>query len=292
MPNPWLLATRPRTLTAALAPVVVGTALAFADGVGHVGAALAALVGAMLIQIGTNLANDYYDFHKGADTAERLGPVRVTQSGLIAPRTVLLAAIACFAAAFTVGMYLVARGGIPILLLGLAAIACGFLYTGGPFPLAYHGLGDLFVLVFFGPVAVIGTYFTQALRMPDAAGWIVSIPVGALGTMLLVANNLRDIETDRKVDKRTLAVRLGIRASRTEYVGLLVISFLAPVALIGLRLARWPVVLPLICLPLALPPLRLMLHATGRDLIAALAGTAKLQLIFSLLLALGLLLGR
>src|SRR5271169_136090 len=204
----WLLAARPKTLTAALAPVAVGSGLAFGAGAGRWPQAIAALAGALLIQVGTNLTNDYYDFRKGADTAERLGPVRVTQAGLVAPRTVLAAAALCFAAAVCVGLFLVATGGWPVVAIGLLSILAGWAYTGGPAPLGYLGLGEVFVLLFFGFVAVGGTVWVQALRLP-AATWLSALSVGCTGTLLIVVNNLRDVDTDGPAGKRTLAVRFG-----------------------------------------------------------------------------------
>ena len=283
----WVMAIRPKTLTAALVPVSVGTGLAFGAGVGRWLPAIAALVGALFIQIGTNLTNDYYDFKKGADTAERLGPVRVTQSGLISPRTVLAGALGCFALAILSGIYLVWVGGWPIVAIGLTSVLCGYAYTGGPFPLAYHGLGDVFVFVFFGLVAVTGTYYVQSLTVSQAAWW-ASIPVGALGTALLVVNNLRDAHTDVKANKRTLVVRLGTGAGKAEYLVLLAASFATPFILYGLGLASAWVFLALLSLPLAVGPLRLVLRAQGAALNAALGGTARLQLVFGLLFAVGL----
>ncbi len=283
----WWMAARPKTLTAALVPVGVGTGLAYGHGVGRWLPALAALGGALLIQIGTNLANDYYDFKKGADTAERLGPVRVTQSGLIAPGTVLAGALGCFGLAILSGIYLVTVGGWPIVIIGLTSVLCGYAYTGGPFPLAYHGLGDVFVFVFFGLVAVMGTYYVQALSVSGVAAW-AAVPVGALGTALLAVNNLRDGPTDAKAGKRTLVVRLGARAGKAEYLLMLVAAYATPLLLFGLGLAGAWVLLALLSVPLAIGPLRLVLRAEGVALNAALGGTARLQLVFGLLFALGL----
>ncbi len=283
----WLMAVRPKTLTASLMPVAVGTGLAFGEHVGRWLPAIAALVGALLIQIGTNLTNDYYDFRKGADTAERVGPVRVTQSGLISPGAVLAGAMACFGLAILSGTFLVWVGGWPIVAIGLTSVLCGYAYTGGPLPLAYHGLGDVFVFVFFGLVAVTGTYYVQALTVSPAAWW-AAIPVGALGTALLVVNNLRDAHTDVKAHKRTLVVRLGTGAGKVEYIILLVASFATPFILFGLGLASVWVFLALLSAPLAVGPLKLVLRAQGAVLNAALGGTARLQLVFGLLFALGL----
>ncbi len=286
----WVLAIRPKTLTAALVPVMVGTALAYGQGVGRWLPALAALVGAMLIQVGTNLTNDYYDFKKGADTAERLGPVRVTQSGLISPGTVLAGALGCFGLAVLTGIYLVVVGGWPIVAIGLASVTAGYAYTGGPFPLAYHGLGDVFVFVFFGFVAVMGTFYVQALGVGPAAAW-AAVPVGAIGTGLLVVNNLRDASTDVKAGKRTLIVRLGTRAGKVEYMVLLAMAYATPLLMWGLGLVGPWVLLPLLSIVVAVPPLRLVLKAEGAALNPALGGTARLQLVFGLLFSVGLYLG-
>src|SRR5512138_3336947 len=201
----WLMAARPPTLPAAVVPVLVGTAAVARLGFLPL-AFVAALLATVLIQIGTNFANDYFDFHKGADTAERLGPVRVTQSGLIAPETVRMAMVLVFGLAALVGLYLVLAAGWPILVIGLLSIAAGVLYTGGPFPLAYNGLGDVFVFIFFGLVAVCGTVFVQAREIPALAVW-TAVPMGLLTDAILSMNNLRDLETDRASGKKTLAAR-------------------------------------------------------------------------------------
>jgi 1,4-dihydroxy-2-naphthoate octaprenyltransferase len=283
----WLLAARPRTLSAAVVPVLVGTAVAAAYGGFRPLPALAALLTAMCIQIGTNFANDFHDFERGADTHERVGPQRVTQSGLVAPRTVRAAALGTFGVALVIGIYLATVGGWPILITGLASIAAGWAYTGGPWPFGYHGLGDLFVFVFFGLVATAGTTYVQLHAVPMAA-WIAAVPVGALATAILVVNNLRDIATDARAGKRTLAVRLGPDATRVEYVALLVVACAAPLAL--LPFARPWVLLPLAALPLAAAPLRLVFSGQGAELNAALGGTARFHLVYGALLALGLVL--
>ena len=281
-PRVWLMAVRPKTLTAAAVPVAVGTAAAARAGHFEPLAALAALGGALLIQVGTNLTNDFYDFVKGADHGGRLGPTRVTQSGLIAPKVVLAAALACFALAALCGAHLIRVGGWPILVVGLCAVACGYLYTGGPFPLAYHGLGDPFVFVFFGPVAVIGTYWVQA-RAIGLVPVLASVPVGLLSSALLVVNNLRDIATDEKAGKRTLAVKLGERFTRAQYAALVAVAFVWPVLLAaaGTRaaLAMW------LALPLALAPWRTVMRSTGAALNGALAQTARLHAVSGALLA-------
>lgn len=212
----WVEAARPRTLPAAVAPVVAATGLAYHDGRMNPIAASACLGFALLVQVGTNFANDYFDFLKGADTSERVGPRRAVAAGLVAPATMRRATMLLFLAAFLVGLTLLPFGGWPLLVIGLVSIACGFAYTGGPYPLAYHGLGDVFVFIFFGLVAVAATYFVQAGAVTTDA-WIIGIGIGALATNILVVNNHRDIETDRKAGKRTLAVRFGAGFSRFQF---------------------------------------------------------------------------
>lgn len=287
----WVLAARPKTLTAAIAPVLVGTGLAAHDGRLAVLPALAALFGAILIQIATNLANDYYDFVRGGDTADRVGPVRVTQAGLIAPDAVRRGMVAVIFLAFLPGVYLVAVGGWPIVWIGLASLACAVLYTGGPYPLAYHGLGDVFVFVFFGLVAVGGTYWVQALAWPPGAV-LAGVGLGALSTAILVVNNLRDIATDTAAGKRTLAVRLGPAGTRVEYVVLLAIA--ATVPPIGVLAFGWPAaaLAALLVVPLCRAPVRAVLTAgEPRALIPALGATARLVAVYGTLLALGLAVG-
>ena len=232
----WVMATRPRTLSAAAAPVVAATGLAFADGVLAALPALAALLGALLIQIATNLANDYYDYLKGGDTVERLGPVRVTSAGILPPRAVRRGMYLALALATLTGAYLVAVAGWPILAIGLASMLMGVCYTGGPYPLSYHGLGDVFVFVFFGPVATLGTYYAQA-RQWSVDALLVGVGLGALSTAMLVVNNLRDRETDEAAGKRTLAVRFGDAFSVVQYFASLTAAGIAPV--IGLVVMGW-----------------------------------------------------
>jgi 1,4-dihydroxy-2-naphthoate octaprenyltransferase len=286
----WLLAARPKTLPAAVAPVVVGTALAISEQVFRFGPALAALSGALLLQIGANLANDVFDFKKGADTTARLGPLRVTQAGLLTSRQVLLGMWLTFGLAALIGLYLIFVGGWPIVVIGLLSIASAIAYTGGPFPLGYKGLGDLFVFIFFGPVAVCGTYYVQAGAVSAAALW-ASIPVGVLTVAILVVNNLRDIETDRASGKKTLAVRLGVSGARVEYLFLLGVAYAAPPVmwLLG-RSTPW-VLLAWLSLLFAWPTIRLVLTAQGRILNQALAGTARLELIYAVLFSAGMILG-
>ena len=277
-PAVWLMAARPRTLSAAVSPVLVGTALAHRMGAMRPLVAVLALLSSLLIQVGTNFANDYSDFKHGAD-ANRVGPTRVTQSGLVAPRTVKMAAWLAFAASGALGLALAALSGWPILLIGAASVAAGWLYTGGPWPLGYHGLGDVFVFIFFGLVATCGTVWAQALFVP-AEAWLAAAAVGSLASAILVVNNLRDRQTDAKVGKNTLAVKLGAKASRVQYVALLVAPFV---------LALWLGTLwPLLALPAALPPLRTVLTQEGAALNRGLGQTARLQILYSILLAAGL----
>ena len=282
----WRLAARPKTLPASVAPIVVGIALAFHDGRFAWGPALGAFVCAMLLQIGSNFANDYFDFFKGADTHERLGPTRVTSAGLLTPAAMRVGMIVIFGAAALVGLYLVWVGGWPIFWLGVAALVAAIAYTGGPFPFGYYGLGDIFVFFFFGLVGVGGTYYLQAHTV-TAAVIVAAAAVGALVTNILVVNNLRDIDTDRRARKHTLAVILGRQGARAEYTLLLVIAYLLLVWLwLGLGWSAW-VLLPWLTLPLAVPLLRAIYTAEGKVLNGTLAGSARLSLLFSLLLAIG-----
>lgn len=283
----WVLATRPKTLPAAVAPVLVGMAVAHAIGKFALLPALGALLGAMLIQIGTNLANDYFDFKKGADTHERLGPMRVTQAGLIDEAAVRNAMIGTFAASALVGVYLVAVGGWPILVIGILSILSGIAYTGGPFPLGYHGLGDLFVFIFFGLVAVCGTVWVQALEWSWLA-LISSVPVGLLSVAILIVNNYRDRHTDVKAGKRTLAVRLGGKLTRWQYGVTLAFAYIVPVVQVALGHLSPFALLPLITLPLAVRLFRDFISLNGSDLNPVLERTAKLLVIFSALYALGI----
>lgn len=286
-PRAWLLAARPKTLPAALSPVLVGTALAVHDGVFSLLPALAAALGALLLQIGSNFANDYFDFFKGADTPDRLGPTRVTASGLITPAQLRGGMVVVFGLAALVGIYLIAVAGWPILAVGVASILAAILYTGGPLPFGYYGLGDLFVFIFFGLVAVCGTYYVQALDL----NWpvvVAAVPTGVLVTAILVVNNLRDIETDRRAGKITLAVRLGPRGTRFEYLLLLLMAYVLPLMLWLVYGYTWTVLLPWITAPLSVRLLRTIWKENGAVLNAALAGTARLALLFSLMLAIGL----
>jgi len=287
----WLLASRPKTLSAAVAPVLTGAGLAAFHQTLAWLPAVAALLGAVLIQIGTNFANDYYDFVRGGDTEARVGPVRVTQAGILPPASVKRAMWAVLGAAMLVGVYLVWVAGWPIVWIGLASVACAVLYTGGPFPLAYHGLGDLFVFLFFGLIAVGGTYYVQALAWPPDAV-LAGAGVGALNTAILVVNNLRDIETDRVAGKRTLAVRLGVTGTRVEYHALVVAAAAVPV--VGVLRFGWPeaALAALLFLPLVRTPLRAVrTFHDPRELLPALGSTARAVVVYGALLGLGLALG-
>ncbi|MCZ7557191.1 MAG: 1,4-dihydroxy-2-naphthoate polyprenyltransferase [Bacteroidia bacterium] len=286
----WLLASRPKTLPAAFAPVMVGTAVAYAEGAFTPLPAVMALLCALLIQIATNLANDYFDYIKGADTEHRIGPVRVVQSGLIPPETVRNVMIGVLAVTFLLGLYLVYLGGWPVLLIGIASLVCAVLYTAGPWPLAYVGLGDVFVFLFFGIVAVTGTHFVQALYWsPDAL--LASLPIGALSTAILVVNNYRDIDTDKLTGKRTLAVRIGKSATRTQYYVLLAGAFLYPTLhlLAGHSLLY---VFPLLTAPLAFYAARIVAsQSDGQALNHALAMTGRLLAIYATLLSVAITFG-
>ena len=283
----WWLAMRPATLTASAAPVLVGSGAAWADGVFSFWPALAALLGASLLQVGANFANDVFDFERGADTHDRLGPQRATQQGWITAAQMKRAMWLAFAGATVVGVYLTYVAGWPVFALGLLSIAAAYLYTGGPRPYGYLGLGDLAVFVFFGFGAVAGTYYVQALSVSSLA-WIASIPIGALATAILVVNNLRDIETDARANKHTLAVRLGDGPTRKYYLLLLAVAYLAPVWLWWSGRADTWVLLPLLSLPLAVQLAARMRHDSGLALNGSLVRTARLEVVYGLLFALGL----
>jgi 1,4-dihydroxy-2-naphthoate octaprenyltransferase len=287
----WMMAARPRTLPAAVAPVLVGTAAAV-QWVGHLprwGAFAAALVGSIFIQIGTNLANDYSDAKRGADTADRLGPVRVTSTGLVTPQRVMRATWIAFAVAVACGVYLAAVAGIVILLIGALSIAAGVLYTGGPRPYGYAGLGEVFVFLFFGLVAVNGSYYVQLERL-DALPLGLSISIGFLATAILVVNNIRDIETDRRAGKMTSAVRMGRRNAVSLYRLLIIGAFVVlPISLAAGEASALPLI-GLLAAPLAVKPMRVVAERTdGPALNGALAATGALLGVFSLLVTAGLL---
>lgn len=275
----WLLAIRPKTLPASVAPVLVGLAVAY-SGTGNVAwiPALACLAGAMLLQIGSNLANDYFDFKKGADTPDRLGPTRVTQAGLISERQILIGMVITFLLATTVGVYLLMRCGMPIVYIGLACIAAAILYTGGPLPYGYKGLGEIFVFLFFGPVAVVGTEFVLTGKATFFGG-LASVPSGLLCANVLVVNNLRDREQDLRSNKRTLIALYGRRFGLNLYLINFILSLFAIIALLSVKPSIW------IALPIASTPLFIRLYqhisrSDGRALNPLLGETARFQLIF------------
>lgn len=272
--NAWILAARPKTLSASVVPVLVGTALAHTI---NWTIFFCALGGAVCIQIGTNLVNDALDFKRGADTEERVGPLRVTQAGLLSARSVLIGAVICFVIAALFGIPLLMRAGWPLLVIGLTSIAAAYAYTGGPYPLAYHGLGELFVLIFFGFVAVGGSYYVQRLRL-DGDVLVAGFSVGCLAVALLAINNLRDIGNDRASNKKTLAVRLGEKFARVE----IVICVLAP--FMAIAPINW---FPLIGLPLALVLLRCVERAKAAELNRCLAMAGGLQWAFGILFVIG-----
>jgi 1,4-dihydroxy-2-naphthoate octaprenyltransferase len=282
----WIAAARLRTLPAAVVPVVVGTACAAASGGIALGPALAALAGALAIQIATNFANDVFDAERGADGPDRVGPLRAVSAGLISAGAMKRAMIAAFGVATLLGVYLAAVAGWPVIAIGIASILSGIAYTGGPWPLGYHGLGDVFVMAFFGFVAVCGTAFVQLGSVPALAIW-AAVPVGALATAILVVNNVRDRETDERAGKRTLAVRLGRRGGIIEYVALIAIAYAVPAAL---ALTGRPLIaLPLVSAPLGIVRIRALVAASdGPAFNRCLAATAQLLLLHGALFAAGL----
>ncbi len=286
----WILASRPKTLPAALAPVMVGSAMAFAHKSFAFLPAFAAMAVALLLQIGVNLANDYFDCIKGIDSEDRLGPVRVTHSGLIPPALVKTAMNITFILAALPGLYLINVGGWPVVFIGAASILAAFAYSGGPYPLASNALGDLFVFIFFGLVAVCGTYYVQTLKL-TATVLLMGADVGLLITAILVVNNLRDISTDNKTGKRTLAVRLGTSGTKIEYSLLLTGAYCGPVALWLWGIFPIWILLPLVSAPLAWRQIHIIRRTTGGPkLNHTLAATAKLAFFFSLLLSIGIIL--
>ncbi len=285
------MAARPRTLPAAIAPVLVGTAAAIevAGELPRVGAFFAALIGSIFIQIGTNLANDYSDAKRGADTVDRLGPVRVTAAGLVAPRSVLTATWVAFAVAVACGIYLATVAGPVIIAVGVASILAGVLYTGGPRPYGYAGLGELFVFLFFGLVAVNGSYYVQ-LEELDWFPFGLSVSIGCLATAILVVNNIRDIDTDRRAGKRTLAVRIGRDATRRLYLALVGVAYLTLLITLLANGGPWWAALGFLSLPLVVPAARPVLtRVDGPSLNQALAKTGALLAAFSLTVSAGLL---
>jgi len=284
----WWLAIRPRTLPAAASGVVMGSALAWLDGSFQPLPALAALFVALLLQIGSNVANDVFDFERGADTSDRQGPLRVTQAGLLTPAQVKRGLLVIFGLAVMCGLYLAFLRGWIVILIGVAAIVSAIAYTGGPFPLGYHGLGDVFVFIFFGLAAVCGTYFVQAGSV-SATTWWMSIPIGLIITAILVVNNLRDIENDRAAGKRTLAVVMGVNATKAEYLFCMATAYLILPVLVVLNILPVTGLMAWLSLPLAIKTAQVVLTQTGRPLNLALAGTGQAAFLYSVLFWLGLL---
>ena len=288
----WLLAMRPRTLPAAATPVLVGSALAYTAGGFRLLPALAALVGALLLQIGSNFANDVFDFDKGADGPDRLGPTRAVAAGLVTPRAMRTAMVLVFVLATLVGLYLVWIAGWPVIAIGVCSIAAAVAYTGGPYPLGYHGLGELFVFIFFGLVAIGGTYFVQVGRI-DAFVMLYAVPIGLLASAIIVVNNLRDRVSDARVGKRTLAVRLGREGTLLEYRALLAVAYLMPIVIyllgalspIGRSYWLW---LPLVSAPLAIATEGRLRTTDGAALNPLLGETARLLAVFGVLSAVGI----
>ena len=283
----WMSATRPRTLPAAVAPVLVGTALAAHDGRLDLSAAGLCLLFGLLIQIGTNFANDYYDFKNGADTAARVGPQRAVAAGWVRPEVMKRAMLGVFMAAFLAGLGLIAWGGPWLLVVGVASIGCGVAYTGGPWPLGYNGLGDVFVFLFFGIVAVAATYLVQAGQV-TADAFLAAVPVGLLAANILVVNNYRDVETDTVAGKRTLVVRFGRGAARVQFGGSLVIALAMPVVFWARGFSAW-CLLPLLLAPMAWSQARRLRESqTPAELIALLGDTGKLLVGYAVLLSVGM----
>jgi 1,4-dihydroxy-2-naphthoate polyprenyltransferase len=285
----WLLAIRPKTLPAAISPVLVGCAVAWVERGFDLVSALAAFAVALLLQIAANLANDVADFRSGADTQDRLGPLRVTQGGLIPPRQMVMATVTVLIAAAAPGLYLAWHGGPVLAVLGLLAIAAAVTYTAGPKPFGYLGLGEVFVFIFFGPVAVMGTVFVMTHHITRLA-LLASIPMGCLVTAILVVNNLRDIDTDCVAGKRTLAVRIGTRATRWEYTALIAVAYATPIVIWASGLSQPGPLLAWTTAPLSILLVRRVWHVSGRTLNPVLGGTARLCLWFAITFGAGIIL--
>jgi 1,4-dihydroxy-2-naphthoate polyprenyltransferase len=285
--NAWMLAIRPRTLPAAAAGVVMGAAMSWRDGYFRLDAVLVCLFTALFLQIGSNLANDVFDFERGTDTAERLGPTRVTQAGTLSARQVKIGMTVVFGLAALLGLYLAWLGGWVIIVLGIAAIVSAIAYTGGPFPIGYYGLGDVFVFIFFGLASVAGTYYIQAGFVTPAVWWM-TIPPGLIITAILVVNNLRDIDNDRKAGKHTMAVRLGERGTKIQYMICMVIAYLILIPVAWGDMIAWSALLAWLSLPIAMQATKVVMTQKGRPLNMALAKTSQTALAFSLLFWAGL----
>lgn len=284
----WWLAARPKTLPAAVTPILIGSALALHANAFRAGPAFAALLCALLIQIATNYSNDLLDYKAGTDTEKRTGPARAVASKWLSEREMFWGTVVVIGLTVPLGLYLIANAGIVVLAIGLLSIAAGLAYTGGPYPLAYNGLGDLFVFIFFGGVATVGTYFVQAIQVTPEA-FLAAVPAGGLITNILVINNYRDIDTDSETNKQTMAVKLGKSGTRIEYLFLIFVSYLIPLLfLLAFGYSGW-VLLPFASLPLAIKPVRQLYSGMqGIELNQVLAETARLSLIFALLFSIGI----
>ncbi|VAX28606.1 1,4-dihydroxy-2-naphthoate polyprenyltransferase [hydrothermal vent metagenome] len=285
----WVLASRPKTLPAAVSPILIGTSVAYYDDKLNIIAAIVALICSLLIQVGTNFVNDLYDHLKGSDSEERVGPERALATGMISVNEMKRVIYLTFVVTFLLGLYLVYIAGWPILLVGIFSIASGYAYTAGPYPLAYNGLGDIFVFVFFGVVAVVGTYYVQALQLTELI-FVASIPAGTLITNILVVNNYRDIDEDRKNNKNTLAVKFGKQFSRIQYLVQMLIAYAVPVFVFINYDHSLAILLPLITLPIGIKLFRMLIILEGKALNKTLELTAKLSVIFSILFSIGFLL--
>jgi len=283
----WGLAIRPRTLPAAATGVIIGSALAWRDGLFQFNIMLICLLTALLLQIGSNLANDVFDFERGTDTPERLGPTRVTQAGLLKPEEVKFGMTLVFGLAILMGLYLVWLGGWPILLIGVCAIVSAIAYTGGPFPIGYRGLGEVFVFIFFGLASVAGTYYLHAGFVSPAAWWMTISP-GLMISGILVVNNLRDLENDRKAGKYTLAVRLGEAGTKIQYLIFMIVAYLVLIPFSYFGMLPWSSMLVWLSLPFTIQATKVVLTQKGSPLNAALAQTGVAALTFSVLFWLGL----
>lgn len=285
----WLLASRPKTLLAAVVPVMVGSALAISVKKFYLPYSIVALLCSILIQIGTNFTNDLYDYLKGSDTIKRKGPRRVLATGLISVNEMRLAIILVFGLTFLLGLYLVYSSGLLILWVGILSIFAGIIYTAGPFPLAYNGLGDLFVFIFFGIIGTMATYYLHTQEISILA-FIVSIPVGALITNILIVNNYRDIEEDREANKKTLAVILGKTFSRWQYIFLIMISYLTSFTMyLNFNYKLW-IFLPMLTIPISVILIKMLYTLKGQELNKTLELSAKFAGIYGLFLSIGLIL--
>ncbi len=285
--SPWLLAIRPKTLPASISPVLIGTAMAAGDGIHHLPTAFLCFLGALLIQIGTNLANDYFDFKKGVDTSDRRGPVRVTQAGLIKPWQMVIAILITFSLSALIAYILYLRGGWPIAVIGISGILCGIFYTAGPKPLSALGLGDIFVLIFFGPVAVAGTYYVQSFEI-NLAVILAGLAPGLISTAILTVNNLRDQGTDQKAGKKTLAVRFGYTFAQMEFFYCIVGAALIPILIYAIIQDHLPILFSSVIIFFAGPLLKNVFNPVdSNSLNQVLHSTGKLLLIYSVLFSLG-----